>query len=140
MAKHWTVVLLAILFMLGVDSPHAWSQSAATTSIIPAERNFAWNPGLMSKGGIPNRTQTCATLAAGSSQTAIQAALDNCPAGQVVQLAAGTYTVNNLLLVHSGITLRGAGAGQTVLVKTNGALPRTSTVDPGTKGILTAEL
>ena len=136
MAKLWTGVLLAISFMLGVDCHHAWSQSAVTTSIIPAERNFAWNPGLMSKGGIPNRTQTCASLPAGSSQTAIQAALDSCAAGKVVQLAAGTYTINNYLLVHSGITLRGAGAGQTILVKTNGAPPRSKTVDPGTKGIL----
>ncbi len=88
----------------------------------------------MSKGGIPNRTQTCATLSPGGD---IQSALDSCPAGQVVQLNAGTYTVNNLLQVHSGITLRGAGAGQTILVKTNGALPRTSTVDPSTNGILT---
>jgi len=107
--------------------------ATTTTGIIPADRSFAWNPGLLSKGGIPSRTQTCATLSPGNN---IQAALNSCPAGQVVQLNAGTYTVNNYLLVHSGITLRGAGAGQTILVKTNGALPRTSNVDPATNGIL----
>ena len=53
-----------------------------------------------------------------------------------MQLAAGTYIVNNYLLVHSGITLRGAGAGQTILVRIDGAPPRTSTVAPGTKDIL----
>ena len=128
MAKFWTVVLLAISFILDADYHHAWSQS-----IIPVERSFAWNPGLMSKGGIPNRSTVCATLSPGDN---IQAALDRCPAGQVVQLRAGAYTVNNALRVRSDITLRGAGAGRTVLVKTDGAPPRTSTVDPGTKGIL----
>jgi hypothetical protein len=42
--------------------------------IIPTERNFAWNPGLMSKGGIPNRSTVCATLSPGGN---IQAALDS---------------------------------------------------------------
>jgi hypothetical protein len=102
--------------------------------VIPPERNFPWNPGMTSKGGIPNRTTVCATVPVGGN---IQAALDSCPAGQVVQLSAGTYAVNNYLLIHSGITLRGAGAGQTILTKTNGARPRTSTVVPGTNGILT---
>ena len=128
MAKFWTAVLLVISFILDVDYHHAWSQS-----ILPAERNFAWNPGLMSMGGIPHRSTVCATLSPGDN---IQSALYRCPAGQVVQLNAGTYTVNNYLLVRSGITLRGAGAGQTVLVKTNGAPPRTSTVVAGTKDIL----
>jgi Divergent InlB B-repeat domain len=74
--------------------------------ILPADRMYPWTPGLMSKGGIPNRTTICATLSPGAN---IQAALDSCPAGQVVQLNAGTFTVNNYLLIHSGITLRGAG-------------------------------
>lgn len=100
--------------------------------ILPADRTYAWNPGLMSKGGIPDRKTICAKL---SPDGNIQAALDSCPNGQVVQLTAGTFTVNNYLLVHRGITLRGAGAGQTILVKTNGAKPRTSTIVAGTKGI-----
>jgi hypothetical protein len=49
-------------------------------SIIPAERNFAWNPGLTSKGGIPNRTSVCATLSPGANS---QAGLDSCPAGKL---------------------------------------------------------
>jgi hypothetical protein len=39
-----------------------------------------------------------------------------------VQLSAGTFTVNDYLLIHSAITLRGAGAGATLLQKTNGAV------------------
>ena len=34
----------------------------AHAQIIPSDRNFPWNPGMMSKGGIPNRTTICATL------------------------------------------------------------------------------
>lgn len=153
-AGFWSAALALLAI---INCHHAWSQSTSSTStlnadsgggvqatvkvipppplgsIIPAERNFAWDPGLTSKGGIPNRTSVCATLSPGAN---IQAALDSCPAGQVVKLNAGTFTVNKYLIVHSGITLRGAGAGQTILSKTNGAKPRTSTVVPGTKGIL----
>src|ERR1700687_1097090 len=90
------------------------SQLALGQTIIPAVRNFAWNPGMMSKGGIPLRTTVCATLSpsGGNDTAAIQAALDSCPANQVVMLNAGTFTINNNnLLIHSSITLRGSGAG-----------------------------
>jgi hypothetical protein len=42
---------------------------------------------------------------------------------QVVQFAASTFTVNSgkLLCWSKGITVRGAGRGQTTLAKTNGA-------------------
>jgi len=116
------------------------SQLALGQTIIPAVRNYAWNPGMMSQGGVPARTTVCATLSpsGGDDSTAIQAALDNCPANQVVMLNAGTFTVNtSYVLVHSSITLRGAGAGVTILKKTNGAKPRTSKVVSGTNGILT---
>jgi hypothetical protein len=152
--RFWSAALALLAI---IDCHHAWSQSTSPTiplsaasdgaqatvkaplptpsgDVIPADRNFAWNPGLTSKGGIPNRTVVCATLSPGAN---IQAALDSCPAGQVVKLNAGTFTVNNYLLLHSGITLRGSGAGQTILVKTNGAKPRNSTAVAGTMGILT---
>jgi hypothetical protein len=108
-------------------------------TVIPSDRNFPWNPGMMSKGGIPSRTTICATLSPSGSDdsAAIQAKLDSCPSGQVVMLNAGTFTVNNYLLVHSSITLRGSGAGTTILKKTNGAKARTSTVVSGTIGLLT---
>jgi hypothetical protein len=137
MAKLWTAALLAISLMIDVKCPRAWSQNVSSAStpgvgMIPVDRNFAWNPGMKSKGGIPDRTAVCATLSPGDN---IQAALDRCPPGRVVKLEAGTFTVNNYLLLHRGITLRGAGAGQTILAKTNGSKPRTSTVVAGTKGI-----
>ena len=82
----------------------------------------------MSKGGIPSRTTVCATIEASAhgngtqeASTAIQSALDGCPAGQVVQLSAGTFLVNDFVNITKSITLRGAGAGKTFVKKTNGA-------------------
>jgi hypothetical protein len=114
---------------------------AAAQSIIPADRNFTWNPGMMSKGGIPNRTTICATLSpsGGDDTAAIQARLDSCPSGQVVMLNPGTFIVNNLLLLHSPITLRGSGKGSTILYKTNGSHGRLPTTVAGTTGIHDAE-
>ena len=94
---------------------------------------------MMSQGGIPNRTTICATLSpsGGDDFAAIQAKLDSCPVNQVVLLNPGIFTVNNYLLIHSSITLRGSGAGVTILQKTNGAHGRTLQVVAGTNGILT---
>jgi len=94
---------------------------------------------MMSKGGVPNRTTICAALSpsAGNDYAAIQAKLDSCPSNQVVMLNPGTFTVNNYLLIRRAITLRGSGAGVTILKKTNGARERTSQVVTGTNGILT---
>ena len=97
--------------------------------ILPADRRTVWNPGL--PGGIPARTTVCANVNAStygngtSNATAgIQAALDACPAGQVVQLSAGTFLINNgIVMLNKGVTLRGAGPGVTTLKRTNGATP-----------------
>jgi hypothetical protein len=108
--------------------PFAMDLAGAGT--FPADRMTTWNPGV--PGDIPARTTTCATVQAstygngGSDATAgIQAAINACPAGRVVQLSAGVFTINsgNFLLVNKGITLRGAGPTQTTLQKTDGARP-----------------
>jgi hypothetical protein len=99
------------------------------SSFLPADRATTWNPGMMALGGIPVRSTICARLTplggALDDTAQIQAAINACPPGQVVQLAAGTFIINtgNFLLVNKGITLRGAGPGQTTLAKTNGAKP-----------------
>jgi hypothetical protein len=102
--------------------------SPPSTDLIPADSYTKWVPGMMSKGGIPNRTMVCATIQASAygngsqeASNAIQSALDACPVGQVVQLSAGTFLVNNFVNITKGITLRGAGAGMTFVKKTNGA-------------------
>ena len=119
------------LLLLITAPAAAWAQVDA--SIIPADRRTVWNPGI--PGGIPNRTTICATVNASSygngstnATSGIQAALDACPVGQVVKLSAGTFLVNNYLIIQKGITLRGSGMGTTKLQKTNGAKPNTETV------------
>jgi hypothetical protein len=105
---------------------------------LPADRRTIWKPGVA--GGIPNRSTVCkkvnaSTYGNGASDATagIQAAINACPAGQVVQLSAGTFTIGTtgvFVLVNKGITLRGAGPGQTTLQKTNGAKPGQYTPGP----------
>jgi hypothetical protein len=107
------------------------------SEIISPDRITAWVPGMMASGGLPARATIFRTIQASTygngsqdASSGIQAALDICPAGQTVMLSAGNFTVNNYLLIHSGITLRGAGPGVTVLKKTNGARGRSSPMQP----------
>ena len=100
------------------------------SDVIPAARRTAWDPGILSDGqlglplgadGIPQRTNVCATLSPGAD---IQAAINACPAGQVVQLNAGTFTVSSTITLTKGVVLRGAGyqgaPTGTTIVKTGG--------------------
>jgi len=134
-ASRWSCSDRVQLAQLAAAPP---APAPSSGSLLPADRMVAWNPGLTSAGGIPNRTSIYKTLSpsGGEDSAAIQAALNSAPAGQVVMLNPGTFVVNTLLLINRPVTLRGSGPGVTRLVKTNGARPRTSTVISGTKGIL----
>jgi hypothetical protein len=68
-----------------------WGAAGVSAQILPADRTTLWNPGLNSVGGIPARTTIFKTLSpsGGEDSAAIQAALDACPAGQVVKLRLG---------------------------------------------------
>lgn len=118
-------------FLAIISLALALHASPSQAQYVPADpaRFTVWNPGLNAVGGIPIRTTIHATLQASAfgngatdASAAIQAAIDNCPAGQVVTLSAGTFTVNDLLLLNRSITLRGAGSEATLLQKTNGAI------------------
>jgi hypothetical protein len=102
--------------------------------ILPTDRLTTWNPGI--PGGIPARTTVCATINASTygdgtqdASAGIQAAIDACPAGQVVQLSAGNFLVNGVfsggiyypITIEKGIVLRGAGPTATRLRKTSSA-------------------
>jgi hypothetical protein len=99
--------------------------STDLSAIVPADRLTTWDPGLEPVGGIPARTTVFRTLApSGADDTAaIQAALDACPADQVVQLEPGVFTISGdgLAIAHAGITLRGSGPDRTRLVKPEGS-------------------
>ena len=106
------------------------ASGGGSVSLFPADRNASANwqkAGLLTVGDIPNRTTVCATispLGGGADDTAnIQNAIEACPLGQVVKLAAGTFTIaeGNYVLLNKGVTLRGAGVGVTILQRTTGA-------------------
>src|SRR6267142_135611 len=85
-----------------------------SSNIIAPDRRTSWSPGI--PGGIPGRTTLCATLNAATygngttdATSAIQAAINGCPEGQVVYLPAGTYRLTSNLTVAKGIVLRGDG-------------------------------
>jgi hypothetical protein len=104
--------------------------SSGGGGLLPADRDASANwkmAGMLSVGGIPNRTTVCATISprgGGLDDTSdIQNAVNACPVGQVVSLAAGTFTIaeGKFVLLNKGITLRGAGPGVTVIQRTGGA-------------------
>ncbi len=99
------------------------SSVPALADIIPADRRIDWRAGI--EGGIPVRTTICADVQADHGATAdgvtddsaaFQAAIDACPEGQVVFIPAGTYRLDDSLLVEKGIVLRGEGPESTRLI------------------------
>jgi len=135
--RHLRFALAAATTMLATAvSANAGPSADLTVTVVPAaallppDRDVSANwkmAGLLSLGGIPNRTTQCgstlAPLGGGSNDApAIQTAINNCPAGQVVQLAAGNFTIaeGSYILLNKGITLRGAGAGSTILARPQG--------------------
>jgi hypothetical protein len=111
--------------------------SDSTVGFLPSDRDASasWKmAGMLSAGGIPTRTTICSTIQPRGSglddMTNIQNAINTCPAGQVVSLAVGSFTVGegNSILLNKGITLRGAGpcAGNstcTLIQRANGCEP-----------------
>jgi hypothetical protein len=90
--------------------------------LVPSNRRIDWTyTGV--PGGIPNRTTICATFSPGATAAVITRAINACNNG-VIFLNAGTYTSASLngtiQLYKSNVTLRGAGANQTIL--TGGAI------------------
>jgi hypothetical protein len=81
---------------------------------IPAERTYDWATYCGIPGGIPTRTTVYMTMTTANTVSQINAAIAACPVGQVVALAAGTYSISGISR-KSGITVRGAGAGQTII-------------------------
>jgi hypothetical protein len=99
--------------------------------LLNPDYTTTWNPGIVVDGqlnqplgndGLPVRTTVCASPKPGDD---LNAAIKACPEGQVVQLAAGTYTVKDTVTLAKGVVLRGAGSqgaaqGGTTIVKSGG--------------------
>jgi len=84
--KALALVLASLTFALAAHT--------ATAQIIPANRNYAWNPGLISVGGIPNRTTICATLSpsGGDDSPASEGSLDDIQAIRSAEFFWHGYT------------------------------------------------
>jgi len=117
------LLLVASLVLTSLAEP-------TSAGILPADGDASANwkmAGMLSVGGIPDRTVVCATvtpLGSGRDDTAnIQNAIDACPDDEVVSLSAGTFTIaeGNYVLIHNAVTLRGAGPGATILTRKGGA-------------------
>ena len=95
---------------------------AQTTYNLPAARSVTWQGNVGVLNDIPTRTTIYTTLnpSGGNDASAIQTSIDNCPAGQVVKLAAGTFNISSSITVKSDITLRGAGMGVTTIKGASG--------------------
>lgn len=114
-----------ITTILGLLGLAATIPMPSIAQILPADRATDWNPGI--PGGIPVRTTVCANINAATygngtqnARAAIQAAIDACPTGQVVQLSAGRFQISgDPLFLYKGITLRGAGPQLTELRQTS---------------------
>src|SRR2546421_4776633 len=113
--KRLLICLILVSVMPLAVRAQQWS------GIIDSSRAIDWsNAGI--PAGIPNRTNICATLSPGATVSQIDNAIASCPAGQVVFLNAGTYSLSAGINFngHGNITLRGAGPGQTILQFTGG--------------------
>ena len=106
------VRVIAVSVLLALSG----TASVAGAWDIPAAR-ITWEGNAGVSGDIPARTTICSILnPSGNDDTAaIQTAINKCPAGQMIKLNAGKFLINKPLMMKSGITLKGAGMGITVL-------------------------
>ncbi len=109
--------------------------NAVPPGLLDPDFTTTWNPGILAdtptgkplgNDGLPVRANTCVNVPpiSGDATSAIQSALTGCAGkNQVVQLAAGTYSVSATIDVPSGVVLRGAGSvpgSGTTVVSTKG--------------------
>jgi len=113
----WNILAIALLVAMT-----GFASVAGAAYSLPADRSVKWQGNVGVKGDIPFRTTIYKTLtpSGGDDTTAIKTAISNCPAGQVVKLNAGTFKVSGSITVKSGITLRGAGMGSTIILGSSG--------------------
>ena len=102
----------------GSDTVSRTVTVAESSDIVPAERLYDWGAYCGIPGGIPQRTTIFRTLSPGATAADINAAIASCPAGQVVYLSAGTFSLGTGQIRperKTGVTVRGAGPGKTII-------------------------
>ena len=118
MMRSLLIVITLFFTMIGCGS--IVEEDIFTGGKLPTAtgRVITWEGNVGVDGGIPNRTTiytTIETATQGNDTFAINNALSNCPGGQVVKLGTGTFTISGTLNMKSNCTLRGDGAGVTIL-------------------------
>lgn len=102
-----TISVFALAAFCAVSPAQSWK------TLLPPDRAIDWSQA--GAGAIPARTEACAALTPPASDVEINAALAACAPDKAVVLRAGTYTIRGMIRVPSHVTLRGAGANQTIL-------------------------
>jgi len=105
-------IFAAVLCVGSTASAQLWS------GILDPSRATDWSTAGVS-GGLPNRTTRCGNVISAytGSAAVINAAIANCPSGQVVEFGNGTFTLSSgIVFTKSNVTLRGAGADSTKLI------------------------
>jgi hypothetical protein len=111
-------LILSLFFICPSLFAQTWS------GILAPSRAIDWDSaGVL--GGIPNRTNVCTTLTSSATTSQIDSAIASCSAsgGGVVSLGAGTYSSATGGFSFNGasnVTVRGAGANQTIFNLTSG--------------------
>ena len=112
--RHLLPFSLGLLLLIPMAArAQSWS------GLIAPNRAVDWSTAGVA-GGIPARTTVCTTLNPGATVTQINSAIASCPANQVVYLNAGTYNLTGEIVMKSNVTLRGAGANQTLVTFSTG--------------------
>ena len=114
-----------LLLLLCLERP----QTSAV--ILPAERTMDWQNMTGIPGGIPNRTTIFATVTqapynadftgVNDALPAIQSAINAAPTNTVVFIPTGKYKLNSTLKFKEGVTVRGAGMTNTLLLVNHGS-------------------
>ncbi|MEI6560767.1 MAG: glycosyl hydrolase family 28-related protein [Verrucomicrobiota bacterium] len=125
MKQHRLIDCIAEKLSAGIAILLVVSQIAAFGEIIPANRRITWQGNTGIPGGVPIRTTIFANvknapynaLGDGSHDdtSAIQSAINACPANQVVYIPTGNYRVTGMFTINSPITVRGDGPGKTII-------------------------
>lgn len=100
-----------LIFVLAAGT--AFGAAQPWSGILPPGTAIDWSSSGV--GTIPTRTVNCATIKPPATAEQINAALAACPRNQTVYLAPGIYTITGSIRVPSYVTLRGAGAGRTIV-------------------------
>lgn len=122
-------VVAAFLFAASV-SAQAPPSNPIAASRLPSGTQAIPEPIWAAAGAtIVHRTTRCGSvIAAGSSISTVNTAITNCPAGQYVELASGSFTFSDAIRLKSNVTLRGAGPNATFITMTGSNCPYSSSV------------